>query len=312
MQPKISSEAKSVEPLPTCEKSPAKFKLSTISTYGALPSSFSQSTKKIVPINRLEGSYFTPTSHKVYVKSEKNTPLKLYIEKPGLFFTKKSFEFDFGSQIKQAASAKSFPIASEAPAVSNFPIDDSKDDCSSDSSRNISTNSHLIPIKLIKITSPAMCRICLDSEKSEDLISPCKCKGTQKFVHQECLKIWLLQSKRGNHEISSCELCHQPLKMSFNYTTEFSPCSKGTSVAWISCIIGFLIMCAVIFMFYFASAEHIHEDLMVIIFGSMLGMLACFCFLLSFASSVENCFDRKVVEWKIEEHVLQTENLTIN
>ncbi|XP_020408990.1 zinc finger, C3HC4 type family protein isoform X2 [Zea mays] len=33
------------------------------------------------------------------------------------------------------------------------------------------------------------CRICLDSE-GDDLIAPCRCKGTQKYVHRSCLDNW--------------------------------------------------------------------------------------------------------------------------
>lgn len=33
------------------------------------------------------------------------------------------------------------------------------------------------------------CRICLEEENDcKNLVSPCKCKGTQKYIHKECLK----------------------------------------------------------------------------------------------------------------------------
>ncbi|XP_058195184.1 uncharacterized protein LOC131311663 isoform X2 [Rhododendron vialii] len=35
----------------------------------------------------------------------------------------------------------------------------------------------------------SQCRICLDSG-GEDLIAPCHCKGTQKYVHRSCLDNW--------------------------------------------------------------------------------------------------------------------------
>lgn len=37
--------------------------------------------------------------------------------------------------------------------------------------------------------SPYRCRICLDSSNWEDMISPCNCKGSMKYIHSECLKI---------------------------------------------------------------------------------------------------------------------------
>lgn len=38
------------------------------------------------------------------------------------------------------------------------------------------------------------CRICLEDEGNIDLlISPCRCSGTSKYVHTECLRIWRYQ-----------------------------------------------------------------------------------------------------------------------
>lgn len=48
---------------------------------------------------------------------------------------------------------------------------------------------------------PKLCRICLEEESKDSenmeyqFISPCKCKGTSKFVHVHCLRSWL-ESKR--------------------------------------------------------------------------------------------------------------------
>lgn len=36
-----------------------------------------------------------------------------------------------------------------------------------------------------------MCRICHSDEPVKDLIAPCNCSGTAKYVHQTCLQNWL-------------------------------------------------------------------------------------------------------------------------
>ncbi|RVD91210.1 hypothetical protein TUBRATIS_23450 [Tubulinosema ratisbonensis] len=46
-----------------------------------------------------------------------------------------------------------------------------------------------------------------------DLISPCKCKGSMKYVHRSCLKVWRYKSKRFA-EMKRCEYCLS------NYTIE--------------------------------------------------------------------------------------------
>ncbi|XP_078437833.1 RING/FYVE/PHD zinc finger superfamily protein [Wolffia australiana] len=48
------------------------------------------------------------------------------------------------------------------------------------------------------------CRICLDSE-GEDLIAPCNCKGTQKYVHRSCLDSW--RSTKEGLAFSHCTEC---------------------------------------------------------------------------------------------------------
>lgn len=69
-----------------------------------------------------------------------------------------------------------------------------------------------------KVYKNYACRICLGEENEEEnpLISPCKCSGTMKLIHLECLKNWLkskITVKTYNHMVSfsytilQCELC---------------------------------------------------------------------------------------------------------
>ena len=52
------------------------------------------------------------------------------------------------------------------------------------------------------------CRFCLETDFQKNLISPCLCKGSCKFVHSECLMLWYNQRPdRG----LSCGQCLQPL-----------------------------------------------------------------------------------------------------
>lgn len=37
------------------------------------------------------------------------------------------------------------------------------------------------------------CRICLCDDGSSELIKPCKCKGSLRYVHENCLKVWILE-----------------------------------------------------------------------------------------------------------------------
>lgn len=52
-----------------------------------------------------------------------------------------------------------------------------------------------------------ICRICYDIDSNLELINPCKCKGTIKWVHNDCLSKWLAISKQD-----SCKRCHYKFK----------------------------------------------------------------------------------------------------
>lgn len=62
---------------------------------------------------------------------------------------------------------------------------------------------------------PDTCRICRgEGDPSESLFHPCKCSGSIKFVHQDCLMEWLSHSQKKH-----CELC----KTAFRFTKLYSP-----------------------------------------------------------------------------------------
>lgn len=86
----------------------------------------------------------------------------------------------------------------------------------------------------MKINSPLtsdeklnrICRICLGDENTsaDPLINPCKCSGSMKWIHLECLRKWLINKiEIVEDEVIriyawkdlNCELCKSSLKSSF-------------------------------------------------------------------------------------------------
>ncbi|KAH8969564.1 hypothetical protein BDL97_02G040400 [Sphagnum fallax] len=61
------------------------------------------------------------------------------------------------------------------------------------------------------------CRICLDSEGEDELISPCLCRGTQKFVHRSCLDNW--RAVKEGFAFAHCTEC----RASFHLRTNMPP-----------------------------------------------------------------------------------------
>lgn len=56
------------------------------------------------------------------------------------------------------------------------------------------------------------CRVCRTANEESNLYHPCKCDGSIRHVHQECLEMWL---KHKNSGMEACELC--------GYTYTFKP-----------------------------------------------------------------------------------------
>ena len=76
-----------------------------------------------------------------------------------------------------------------------------------------------------------VCRICLGDTQSEGnpLISPCKCAGTMKFIHIDCLQEWLksrLNCRESGAAVSyfwqtlDCELCKQDFPTTIQINSE--------------------------------------------------------------------------------------------
>ncbi|XP_060113165.1 E3 ubiquitin-protein ligase MARCHF7 isoform X1 [Heteronotia binoei] len=66
-----------------------------------------------------------------------------------------------------------------------------------------------------------LCRICQMSSTSptNPLIEPCKCTGSLRYVHQECMKKWLqskINSGSSLEAVTTCELCKEKLHLNLD------------------------------------------------------------------------------------------------
>ncbi|XP_074380414.1 uncharacterized protein LOC141721393 isoform X1 [Apium graveolens] len=57
------------------------------------------------------------------------------------------------------------------------------------------------------------CRICLDTQGG-DFIAPCKCKGTSKYVHRDCLDHW--RAVKEGFAFAHCTTCKSPYRLRLN------------------------------------------------------------------------------------------------
>jgi hypothetical protein len=63
-----------------------------------------------------------------------------------------------------------------------------------------------------------VCRFCLEREEGEKMVAPCKCRGSQQFVHKKCLEKWqetVMKNARrfpeGNKvkDVNRCSVCKE-------------------------------------------------------------------------------------------------------
>lgn len=62
-----------------------------------------------------------------------------------------------------------------------------------------------------------LCRICRgEATRNQPLIHPCKCRGSIRYIHENCLMEWL---KHSNKSTKKCDICNTPYK----FTTIYDP-----------------------------------------------------------------------------------------
>lgn len=78
------------------------------------------------------------------------------------------------------------------------------------------------------------CRICRgEATQSQPLYHPCKCRGSIKYVHQDCLMEWL---KHANKSTEKCDICDTPYKFRIIYDPAM-PQSVPLSLIWMKLLL---------------------------------------------------------------------------
>ena len=102
-----------------------------------------------------------------------------------------------------------------------------------------------------------LCRICYDQEKENNsFIHPCRCSGSVKYVHVECMKTWLLSSGEDLNN-RACEVCHTTLLMRYrivSYITCKDICKESAGVCLFVPIL-LAILGLIIVIIYFLSIK---------------------------------------------------------
>ena len=166
-------------------------------------------------------------------------------------------------------------------------------------------------------TNPeATCRICLDNEQNIEtgnFIKPCRCTGTMEWVHDECLKTWIV-AKENEINAAACELCGTSFNMRFKLENVFYPrkAFKEKVFGLMSCIcLSFTIMALLIIITVLAVgwSKSINEEegtaaqqssaeyklSLIVVCALISGIVSVFVFLVV----RDICFRTEVSEWII-------------
>ena len=91
----------------------------------------------------------------------------------------------------------------------------------------------------VLVIDGSVCRICYEPCNT---VVNCKCTGTMKYIHSECLKTWISVSRR-----STCELCNTPFE---NKDEDCSLCINRVFYTGVNImILIFIVVIFVIFIF---------------------------------------------------------------
>lgn len=72
----------------------------------------------------------------------------------------------------------------------------------------------------------SQCRICFEGDTSDEssgtLITPCNCKGSLKYIHEECLKKQIIANSVHLEKDHHCELCLEKYRVKISEIDDFS------------------------------------------------------------------------------------------
>ncbi|CAK64362.1 unnamed protein product (macronuclear) [Paramecium tetraurelia] len=168
-------------------------------------------------------------------------------------------------------------------------------------------------------TDKLICRICLEDGQMNAFIKPCECKGSIQYVHEDCLKTWLLR----NHKIDEiaanrvfCELC----KKSFDCEVQFEQKYEFSQLLRIPknqkyCLLSFLILSLFLYGLGITLGVIIYENENFII-ACIIGIVLSFFIgliiqILLLALVMEIISITKVLRWNINEFKVAQKTLKL-
>lgn len=232
------------------------------------------------------------------VSSQKNSPVFLNLSESNLCSLPHPQSADNKLSLNKL-------MLKDLPAISTFDCSDLIQDSFQIDEKKFKLNKNLInQVKNIKNKRNSenllkTCRICLDSDLNDEFISPCACRGHQRWVHQKCLQIWLVKSERLGACAVGCEVCKEEFAMEFEYRKSCAPCSEQSCRTWLPIVIALILFsfigCFVVQGYIDGSVRGLIVFAVSVIFG-IIGMVS---FGIGVANAKGVCVESRVYAWKV-------------
>ena len=133
----------------------------------------------------------------------------------------------------------------------------------------------IVPINNISRnnSSEPRCKICFETDNGEmgELISPCACNGSVKYVHRDCLNLWRFTNINPISK-TNCEICKKPylIKKSFKTETCIFNVYKTPPLFILGyCFLYNTMSLLLAFIFYIADKETNYLSLNILTFSSV-------------------------------------------
>lgn len=208
-------------------------------------------------------------NHRIFAKSQSNTPMMLCMQSNTYTRT---YRFLAGESYRKfSKNVQPFPLISPFELLEN-PQEE---------------------------TNIFQCRICLDNEDPSLMISPCLCNGFQKYVHEDCLKTWLLKSDKDENELTACEVCKGKFEMTFSYAKKCYLCADNGYKFWLPFAIWVLLIVLMVLLSLSQEiGKHLSRTSSACLY-SVLGVIDVLCFFICLWHVQKLCDVRDVTTWNI-------------
>ena len=156
---------------------------------------------------------------------------------------------------------------------------------------------------------PILCKICYEPADEEKTLSkPCRCQGSMKYIHLQCLKHWV-----GDKDVMevkpSCEICKYIYRLIFEFEYIYSKrktiaMMKNLALVVIVTLVVLILLDVLVMVVLRSVADFLdseREKILHVLVGISCAII--FIVLLTyFRDFRENYYDKVLIDWKVKDY----------